>query len=145
MRLAWAPEDFLLLAPRDPWTDLGDYTCNGGRIHWFFCRTCGVRCFLFAGEGEEVEADLDKLGVMGKDGGKLGKRLVWRPKWEGWDEAGHGGHYLSVNGYTVDADQEGFDLRVQTENKCVAYVDCLELSGKEEEPRYDRPHAGGAY
>ena len=142
MRLPWAPEDFLLFAPRDPLAELGDYRCHDGNIRWLFCRTCGVRCFLFQGEGESAEADLDALGVTGVDGSKLGKITVWRPKAEGWGEGRGWGCYLSVNGHTIDAGQQGFDLRQLTEDKVVLYVDCLTESG---EPRFDKPHDGGSY
>ncbi|KAL6895025.1 hypothetical protein GGI43DRAFT_411679 [Trichoderma evansii] len=146
MRTAWAPEDFMLLSPLDPMTELGDYTCNGGIIHWFFCKKCGGRCFLFAGKGEMAAVDLDEMGVKGGDGSNMGKRTIWRPKAEGWSENQSGsGCYLSVNGYTVDPAQEGFELGDFTANKWVAYVDCLELHGPEQEPRYDKPYSGGAF
>lgn len=150
MRTAWAPEDFLLLSPLDPMAELGDYTCYSGTIHWLFCKRCGGRCFLFAGKGETAEVDLDEMGVRDSDGGKMGRRTVWRPKAEGWSEQGGDEEsglrcYLSVNGYTVDAAQEGFELGEFTANKWVAYVDCLELHGPEREPRYDKPYEGGAF
>ncbi|KAK0119947.1 hypothetical protein ONS95_011371 [Cadophora gregata] len=144
IRLDWAPQDFVLLSPLDPLTELGDYTCNAGSIHWPFCKNCGGRCFLFVGQGETAEVDLDDIGVNGKDGKKMGKRTIWRPKAEGWDEH-KAGCYLSVNGYTVDYGQEGFELGEFTANKLVAYLDCLELSGREREPRYDKPYEGGAF
>jgi hypothetical protein len=89
--------------------------------------------------------DLDEMGVEDGDGGKMGKRTIWRPKAEGWDEQSDSGCYLSVNGYTVDSGQEGFELGEFTANKLVAYVDCLELEGPEREPRYDMPYKGGAF
>lgn len=145
IRTAWAPEDFMLLSPLDPMAELGDYTCNQGLIHWLFCKKCAGRCFLFAGKGETAEVDLDEMGVKDGDGGKMGKRTIWRAKSEGWDEQSESGCYLSVNGYTVDPGQEGFELGEFTANRCVAYVDCLELEGPEREPRYDKPYKGGAF
>ncbi|KAL7917917.1 hypothetical protein ACQKWADRAFT_305578 [Trichoderma austrokoningii] len=144
VRTVWAPEDFMLLSPLDPMAELGDYTCYSGTIHWLFCKRCGGRCFLFAGEGETAEVDLDEIGVKDSNGGKLGKRTIWRPRAEGWSET-RPGYYLSVNGYTVDAAQEGFELGEFTANKWVAYVDCLELHGSEREPRYNKPYEGGAF
>jgi hypothetical protein len=143
--MAWSPEDFMLLSPLDPMAELGDYTCNSGLIHWLFCKKCGGRCFLFAGKGETAEVDLDEMGVKDRDRGKMGKRTIWRPKAEGWDEQRESGCYLSVNGYTVDSGQEGFELGEFTANKWVGYVDCLELNGPEREPRYDKPYNGGAF
>lgn len=145
MRTVWAPEDFMLLSPLDPLAELGDYTCNSGAIHWLFCKTCAGRCFLFTGKGETAEVDLDEMGVKDKDGGRMGRRTVWRPRAEGWSEQRGMGCYLSVNGYTVDAAQEGFELGEFTANQWVAYVDCLELHGPEREPRYDKPYEGGAF
>ncbi|KAH7383053.1 hypothetical protein BKA64DRAFT_175503 [Cadophora sp. MPI-SDFR-AT-0126] len=145
IRLAWSPEDFMLLTPLDPITELGDYTCNNGLIHWLFCKKCAGRCFIFAGKGETAEVDLDEMGVLDKSGGKMGKRTVWRPKAEGWDEEREPGCYLSVNGYTVDSGQEGFELGEFTANKWVGYMDCLEANGPEREPRYDKPYDGGAF
>ncbi|EHK19256.1 uncharacterized protein TRIVIDRAFT_231478 [Trichoderma virens Gv29-8] len=145
MRMAWAPEDFMLLSPLDPMAELGDYTCNSGLVHWLFCKTCGGRCFVFEGEWETAEVDLDEMGVKDRDGGKMGKRTIWRPKADGWSEQRECGCYLSVNGYTVDAAQEGFELGEFITNRWVAYVDCLELNGPEREPRYDKPYNGGAF
>lgn len=132
----------MLLSPLDPLSELGDYTCNSGLIHWFFCKKCGGRCFLFGGEGETAEVDLDEMGVKGQ----MGKKTIWRPKAEGWGERRGWGCYLSVNGYTVDPGQDGFELGDFTANNWVAYLDCLELDGLEErEPRYDKPYNGGAF
>ncbi|KAH6716262.1 hypothetical protein BKA61DRAFT_602835 [Leptodontidium sp. MPI-SDFR-AT-0119] len=144
IRTAWSPEDFMLLSPLDPTAELGDYTCNNGRIHWLFCKKCAGRCFIFAGKGETAEVDLDEMGVKDRDEGKMGKRTIWRPQAKGWDER-ESGCYLSVNGYTVDSGQEGFELGEFTANKWVGYVDCLELNGPEREPRYDKPYEGGAF
>jgi hypothetical protein len=120
--------------------DLGDYTCNDGLIHFYFCRACGVRCFAFMGEGETTAVDLDGR-----------KQRVWRPKAEGWKEGRNATGYLSVNASSLDAGQEGLDLRVWTESKWVAYLDYLgegakgEEGGVGKEDRYGRPHEGGMY
>lgn len=134
----------MLLSPVDPMTELGDYCCKGP-THWFFCKKCAGRCLVFRGKGETVEVDLDEMGVRDKDGGKMGKRTIWRPKAEGWDEGSGPESYVSVNGYTVDAGQEGFELGEFTAKKWVGYMDCLEANGPERDPRYDKPYEGGAY
>lgn len=145
MRVPWAPEDFFLLSPSDPLVELGNYQCFDKVLNWLFCKTCGVRTIIFSGEGEQAEVDLSELGVKGKNGESLGKTTVWRPKSEAWGECRGLGSYLSVNGFTVDAGQEGFDLRELTEKKAIEYLDCLELNGPEEEPQRDRPFEHGAY
>ncbi|UQC73850.1 uncharacterized protein CLUP02_00497 [Colletotrichum lupini] len=139
MRLASAPDDFLLLKPLDPYNDLGDYTVYEKDLHFLFCKDCGMRCFTFMGKGEVVDVDLTVLGVgAGTDSGSEEKKArskggpaatatageksmtkVWRPKKEGWVEGKKFGSYLSVNGYSVDAGQEGFDLREITEKNRV--------------------------
>ena len=153
MRVANAPEDFLLLSPADgplhANSGLGGYQCFAMRSHWFFCKTCGGRCFAFRGEGETVEVDLAALGVTSAEGGQSENgelTRVWRPKKEGWQEVLPGGKdYLSVNGYSVDAGQDGFDLREWTEKKWVAYLDRRDVGGIRQDPRLDRPQDGGAY
>src|SRR5271156_3775110 len=53
IRLIDSPRDFILLSPLNPTTGgLKDYTCFAKNAHWYFCGTCGVRCFAVAGEGE---------------------------------------------------------------------------------------------
>ncbi|KAL6852737.1 hypothetical protein ACO1O0_007285 [Amphichorda felina] len=140
-RLNSSPDDFFLLSPLDPYTELGDYQCDGRYLHFFFCRNCGGRCFIFMGEGEVVDADLGALGVG------EGTVKAWRPKKDGWKEGKvKHGCYLSVNAYTLDPDQEGLDLREWKEKKWVYYLDDLK-SGQEGAggPSYERPHPGGAY
>jgi hypothetical protein len=148
-RLADAPDDFLLLSPRGgPFNGgLGDYQCNDNINHWLFCRRCAVRCFLFVGEGETQEVDLGVMGIRDrKTGEKMGKQMAWKPKREGWDESADGSNYLSVNGYTVDPNQEGFELSELTDAKVVEYNDMLGFPEVPEgPPRWDRPYKGGAY
>lgn len=140
LRLASSPDDFLLLSPLDPLQILGDYTCDGHSLHFLYCKTCAVRCFTFMGQGEVIDVDLAEAGV---DGEKPGLVKAWRPKKEGWKEGKtKHGCYLSVNAYTVDVDQEGFDLREMLENKVIGYVDALHGTGSD---RLDRPYDGGAY
>lgn len=94
MRLGSAPDDFALLAPLDPMAELADYTCFGHKLHWLFCRTCGVRCFTFSGRGEVTERDMEKdLG---------GREFV---------EGIKGLRKGSLNAHTLEAGQEALDLR----------------------------------
>ena len=135
VRVASDANDFLLLSPTDPFQELGDYLCFDKELHWFFCKQCGGRCFTYAGEEENVEVDLGALGVPGEAEGK--KTKVWKHK--------GGPAYLSVNGYAIDAGQDGLDLREWTEKKWLQYFDMLPEREKRLRRTYDRPHAGGAY
>jgi hypothetical protein len=55
------------------------------------------------------------------------KIRVWRPKKEGWDEAvGKGSKsYLSVNMTSLDAGQDGLDLREFVDKGWIVYTDYL--------------------
>lgn len=130
VRLSDSPNDFLLLSPLDPITELKDYTCIDHILHWYFCPTCAVRCFSFSGQREVAEVDIEGLGI----------RKVWKPKLEGWIEPVTGS--LSVNAATLDPDQEGLDLREWTEKGWIAYLD---MRSEEGEARLGRPHTGGMY
>lgn len=152
MRLKSSPDDFLLLKPLDPYKDLGDYTVYEKELHFLFCKNCGMRCLILMGEGELADVDLEALGVkdskanQDNDGAATGQTKVWRPKKDGWKEGKRFGSYLSVNGYSVDAGQDGFDLREITERKWVGYLDWLELHQKGSQgTQFDRPWEGGAY
>ena len=139
-RLDDAPEDFLLLSPEDPYRDLADYQCDAKQLHFFFCRTCGTRPFIFMGEGERVDVDLAELGL-----GEEGKVRAWRPKKSGWDESERRhGCYLSINANTLEPGQEGLDLREWHEKKWLAYLDNLS-DDQDERPSRKRPHPGGVY
>ncbi|KAK1959640.1 hypothetical protein LY78DRAFT_591198 [Colletotrichum sublineola] len=154
MRLASSPDDFLLLKPLSPYEELGDYSVYQKDLHFLFCKTCGMRCIILMGQGEVANVNLEAMGVkndkkgLGKDsvGEGSGLTKVWRPKKDGWNEGKKWGSYLSVNGYSVDAGQHGFDLREITENKWVKYLDWLELHSEGSQgARFDRPWEGGAY
>lgn len=150
VRLKDMPNDFLLLSPLDPQEGgLSNYTCFEGRINWYFCARCGVRCFAFSGTGEVQELDLGTWTGAGPEG-KMSK--VWQPRPYGWtpekgaeseEDSGQGWNaYLSVNAHTLEPGQEGLDLRDWVENKWVCYLDCKD----EEQPdRYGKPHEGGTY
>jgi len=64
---------------------------------------------------------------------------AWVPK-EPWMEGN--GTYLSVNAATLDAGQEGLDLREWAEKGWIAYLDWL---GETKEDRLGKPHEGGMY
>src|ERR1700753_1216106 len=79
LRLPNGPEDFVLLSPLDPSKELGDYRCASGRLQFFFCKTCGIRCFTFRGDGE--------VGVRTDIPGQEGQEVqCWMPKKETWKE-----------------------------------------------------------
>ncbi|KAI1907667.1 hypothetical protein LOZ12_004374 [Ophidiomyces ophidiicola] len=132
MRLPNPAQDFCLLSPSNPKTDLSVYNCFEGKLNWFFCSTCGVRCFTAGADGLTEEIDLEvKLGKPSE--GKMTK--IWR-----MDE--HNPGYHSVNAHTIDQDQEGFDLRDFSDKKWVKYLDCKE----EVSPgRYNYPQNGGTW
>jgi hypothetical protein len=162
-RLFSAPDDFVLLAPLDPMEGgLGDYTTNEHVLHFLYCKRCAVRCFVFSGPGEIVEVEepeilrgkewaRDALTYVGsKDGGadasEEGKNRmikVWRPSKALWnpleDSEDSPQCYLSVNAVTLDAGQEGLDLREWTEQKKVIYLDDQDTRW------FDRPCFGGTY
>ncbi|KAK5994784.1 hypothetical protein PT974_03167 [Cladobotryum mycophilum] len=146
MRPASVFNDFLLLSPSDPFEDLGDYQCNAKVAHFFFCKTCGVRCFTFIGKGNVVDVDLAALGVPGVSSEPGNTIKAWRPKKQTTDiNSARLGSYLIVNGHTIDAGQEGFDMRELVENKALTYLDYLKESDEKLTERYERPHDGGSY
>ncbi|KAK3935065.1 hypothetical protein QBC46DRAFT_398415 [Diplogelasinospora grovesii] len=157
LRLRSAPDDFALLAPLGPLSELADYSCFAGDLHWLFCRACGVRCFTFMGRGEIVEGVLpgynttpakhpDREHDSDVNRGNEGVMKYWHPVKEGWSEKRSAGSYLSVNALTLDAGQPGIDLPGWTEKKLVMYIDCLEAGdGKKGERTYERPFPGGCY
>ncbi|KAI8817513.1 uncharacterized protein EV422DRAFT_540978 [Fimicolochytrium jonesii] len=136
---------------------LGNYTCFSGKLNFLFCRTCGVRCFILRGKGEvvDVEPGTDLAAAIARvspqphhKNGEVhsapdGKTKVWRPRKDGWIEGCAGStSYLSVNATSLDAGQEGLDLREWREKQWILYLDCL---AEKEEDRFDRPCTGGLY
>ena len=142
--------DFLLLSPLDPLgpdSSLTAYRYSEGGKAWLFCKTCGGRCFSFKGPDEVVSVDLAGLGVgedvckrAGAEVDDQGRTTVWKPK-DGFVESPEH-RYLSVNAHSLDAEQEGLDLREWHEQGCVQYYDLLKDSG---ETRYWTPFEGGIY
>ena len=44
--------NFMLLSSPDPDPELSTYQCYDKKRNFYFCPTCGVRCFTFSGVGE---------------------------------------------------------------------------------------------
>ncbi|TQW01114.1 hypothetical protein V2A60_002128 [Cordyceps javanica] len=135
--------DFLLLRPLDPYAALGDYLTDDKVIHFLFCRTCGVRCFSTNAVGEVVGIDAAALGLPGGAAGADAPTEAWKAV-EGTGPPEYG-TFVSVNGYTIDAGQDAFDMRELTEKKRVRYLDTFSEIGKELPCRWDRPHEHGSY
>lgn len=87
---------------------------------------------------------MTRSDIPGQEGTEV---KVWAPKKDGWreylgaDEEGRRS-YLSVNAITLEAKQEGFDLREWIEQKRVQWVDSLDGTA---EGTHERPHIGGCY
>jgi hypothetical protein len=146
VRLADAPRDFALLSPTDPHKELSDYVSREGN-HMFFCPRCGVRCFFIYGPSEAVGRDLAADGVdVAKAGLDPEKKThaVWRPRAEGWKEEEE--HWFRVNAMTLEAGQEGLDLREWTDKKWVQYVNMLpDYVEPGNRGSYEKPFEGGCY
>lgn len=133
--------DFLLLSPLDPANELGDYLTGDNEIHFYFCKTCGVRCFTYNGLGAPVDIDAEALGLP--EAAIKGPRPT--KAWKATPGTGaEWGLRLLVNGHSIDAGQ-GFSMRELTEKKCVRYLDTFSDWGKGEPPRWDRPQEEGCY
>jgi len=147
LRLASAPDDFLVLSPLDPEaldSGITNYMCNAKKSNWFFCSTCGVRCFTIRGDTEnaEVELPVDVLQAVGLDAKESdGKVKVWKPVKEGWKEGKGGDNYFSLNATTLNEGQEGLDLRAFHDNGVIGYVDSLDRTAGNS----TKPHRGGMY
>jgi hypothetical protein len=142
IRLANPPKDFALLSPLDPVKELSSYG-RSGMANWCFCKTCGVRCFLIEGEGEVNEVDLASPGDVDLERAKIEgdgtKVKVFQPN-KDWKEEGNA--CLRINALTLDAKQEGLDLREWGEKKWIQYVNWLEeIQGYD----YERPYVSGTY
>lgn len=87
---------------------------------------------------ERVDIDLEKW--LGKESeGKM--TTVWRPKKEGWQEERTAG--LRVNAISLDAGQEGLDLREWHDKGWIAYFDGL--NDDKDSARKGTPYPGGMY
>jgi hypothetical protein len=131
VRLIDAPDDFFLFSPLNLTEGgLKDYQCFIKNSHWYFCGTCGVRCFTATGGGEVKEVEIEGE-----------KKQVWSVKKEGWDEA-EGPSYFSLNAASLEPGQEGLNLKEWTEKGWIDYYDSKEDAG---EYRFGEPHDGGMY
>lgn len=137
LRPASAVADFILLSPIDPFESLGDYLCDSKDLHFFFCKTCAIRPFIFAGKGQIVDMDLDKLNIDGVS------NVNGQKNTKVWTVAVEDDHtYLCINGNTVDALQDGYDPRDYVEKKSLVFIDWL---NDRDAKQNDRPHPGGCY
>jgi hypothetical protein len=142
VRVANSPNDFALLSPLNPLSEMSSYSTTG-KGHWLFCKTCGVYCFQLIGELELNEIDLAGQGVdlkAAKVNGDGMKVKVVQPKTDGWKEEKE--NWFRINANTLDAKQEDLDLREWLEKKWIQYVNALEDA---QGCSYDRPYLGGAY
>ncbi|KAE8374859.1 hypothetical protein BDV26DRAFT_269255 [Aspergillus bertholletiae] len=152
MRLPDAPSQFFLLSPLDRDT-LANYKCFKRHVDWFFCPTCGVRCFSAVARWKQDEIDVkrfsaalsnsaDKPNLPGIE--ESTKTVtVWRVNPDGYQEDVTG--YLSINALTVDQDQahgDPLDLRQLVDKKWVEY---LGWKGPTLDSRYDYPHDSGTW
>jgi hypothetical protein len=85
-----------------------------------------------------------RTDIPGQEGQEVS---CWRPKKETWTEnlksvSSGRKTYLSINAHSLDAKQEGLDLREWVEKNLVGYLDCLDWEGKDS---MERPHIGGTY
>lgn len=154
LRLKSAPDDFILLSPLDPEAEdsgLTRYMTTAKKSTWWFCTTCGVRCFTARAASEQAEVDvplksLQQLEIPGAtdeaDAGNVSRTPVWKLKKDGFAESPHGTSYFSLNAVTLDAGQDGLDLAVWHEKQWVQYVDSL---GDRKRWQTGKPHPGGIY
>ncbi|KAF2196860.1 hypothetical protein GQ43DRAFT_425754 [Delitschia confertaspora ATCC 74209] len=151
-----ASEDFLLLSPNP--SELGDYSCLTKQMHWYFCKTCGVKPFCGAGGWVKEEVDVNAWKGEEKRDGEGKKKTAWKltTKEVEIEKADRKIKKevlsLNVNATTLDARQEGLDLREWHEKKWVFYLDVLDFdvsSYKEGMPMpamgFEGPYPGGMY
>lgn len=138
-------DDFYLLSPTNPLESMGNYHTKNKNINFIFCNTCGIRCFIFAGEAEVIDMDLATLGVKDTTRGYDEQKptQVWHVK-AAKPDAAPSLKYLSINGNAIDAEQEGFDMREYRETEQVIYVDFLHAQGVPAISK-EKPHSGGYY
>jgi hypothetical protein len=145
------PNDFILLSPLDPATELKAYKCGEKVNPQLFCPTCGVKVLIARAEKEDAfgkvvtrdlstiglsNSQLKALGFENEDGAKNVKGYVpvdeWSPE-----------HLLRVNAYALDGDQKGLDLREWQEKGWIQYVNWYdEVRGASS---HERPFHFGAY
>ncbi|KAH8589258.1 hypothetical protein B0O99DRAFT_523583 [Bisporella sp. PMI_857] len=155
IRVPQATEDFALLSPIAKDAAPGgllDYKCFEGQTHWYFCSRCGVRCFSFMGEGHITTRAIPDPSTSSTSTASTAapapathEQKIWAPSLclsgDNWQESSGLRCYLSVNATTLDARQEGLDLREWHEKGWIQYLDCLEEVGEDT----DVPYPGGMY
>ena len=90
-----------------------------------------------------MEVDLGALGVKGAETGK--KTKVWRRQKTTGPGKTRFSHFLVVNGTSIDAEQDGFDMREWVDKGWTRYMDNLNHTGPGMPPVGDKPFVGGAY
>lgn len=132
-RLPNAPRDFYLLSPSSP-SDLSNYKCNTEKLNFYFCPTCGVRCFQMNGTGKTDEVELEV------EPGKVEKTKVWRFDEEHWPEMESVDALLSINAVTLEP-EDGLDLRELVDKKWLRYGNYR----TKWEGLVDQPYPGGTW
>ncbi len=150
--MKFAPDDFVLLSPDDPRAEdsgIASYLTNAKRSTWYFCKTCGVRCFTVRADTEDAEVEVRTKSIreldikcIGSESGETVKIKAWKLKKEGFREGNGCPNYFSVNAVTLNPMQEGLDLALFHKNQWIAYVDSLE---KKAGAQVGKPHIGGIY
>ena len=90
-----------------------------------------------------MEVDLGALGVKGVEAGK--KTKVWRRPTTTGPGATPFSHFVTVNASSIDAGQDGFDMREWVDKGWLKYMDNLNHTGQGMPSIGDKPFAGGAY
>lgn len=134
---------------------MSDYRTADKILAFLACKTCGTRPFIITSDLVEEKADadgsdvdklaaqIDSMGIEDIKGVTKEKGMrVWRPVMGEWDKKEDDGTYFSLNGHTIDAGQEGFEMRDYVDNKTVEFLDWLHDRDAEKK---DKPHAGGSY
>ena len=148
---------------------LANYQCFSKQISWYFCKTCGVRCFAYGGPDDGVVQDLDLETwslqeqtypsqdtastdtANTQDQTKNTKTRVWHPLTGTWttpEGRTKQSVYLSVNATTIEPDQPGFDLKEWHEKGWIVYGDWKNFNkegGAEVGRRFGTPWNSGCY
>ena len=149
LRLVDPHNDFILHSPLSL-AELGDYQCNDKIAHFYFCKTCGVRPFIYAGKTgfatEKVDLDAwkggkwsDEEAEKAQDGAAGAGELTEVLRHGKGDTPSN--DYLSINAVTLDGGQEGLDLREWHEKNWMFYGNRLDGFAL----RFGTPYLGGIY
>lgn len=164
LRVADKANDFYVFSPltlpadeNDTSGDVRTYLCFDRMLNFYFCKACGVRCFLTWGKVVEDTLDLEAEGVrlpdawkedlkpnLSADGKKVKVlRLDPQESSKGWRV-----QYLSLNALTIEDEQpatkdgRGLNLPEVVDKKWLEYLDCRYEKG---EARSSYPHEGGCW